>query len=464
MASALEFYANSFDAEGFYGLRLIISWISVAVFIWLLSLSYLVWKADSKSTENRFMGVLLIIEGIKAGFLAPDIFPYDSQWEWLWDYLWVFKIEVFFYAHTTAILLYLCLPIYYRIEKLSFMFNPTLQKHAWYLAPLIGLAIWMSIRDVNGFYMANSAWLICSEAGVEPTLQVWWGSIQPFMTDAVEQIGTCSGYYETHLVDDSTAGGLWAIALASPLITLGALFFIRSSMKSEKAAGREGESSHLTSRSLYIGFLGKVSGTMLYFITLMVIIPLLNDGSMATFAQSTLWRYGEDASSLDRIKYLIWTLSLLMTPLAMGFEALMFVHAALNDSVFGIDQNLRNTFRTAMFTGIGALLFITATEVMEQVLGQGLLGGVGIGILFLGLRGPVLSVLDGMSGRLIPSSYSVEENAYLGAYDTAMEDRIITVEERRLLKTLAKTYNLTDERVEELEHEYNSMLVVLEEE
>ena len=464
MASALEFYANSFDAEGFYGLRLIISWISVAVFIWLLSLSYLVWKADSKSTENRFMGVLLIIEGIKAGFLAPDIFPYDSQWEWLWDYLWVFKIEVFFYAHTAAILLYLCLPIYYRIDKLNFMFNPTLQKHAWYLAPLIGLAIWMSIRDVNGFYMANSAWLICSEAGVEPTLQVWWGSIQPFMTDAVEQIGTCSGYYETHLVDDSTAGGLWAIALASPLITLGALLFIRSSMKSEKAAGREGESSHLTSRSLYIGFLGKVSGTMLYFITLMVIIPLLNDGSMATFAQSTLWRYGEDASSLDRIKYLIWTLSLLMTPLAMGFEALMFVHAALNDSVFGIDQNLRKTFRTAMFTGIGALLFITATELMEQVLGQGLLGGVAIGAAFLGLRGPVLSVIDGMSGRLIPSSYSIEENAYLSAYDTAMEDRIITAEERRLLKTLAKTYDLTDERVEQLEHEYDSMLEVLEEE
>ena len=464
MASALEFYANSFDAEGFYGLRLIISWISVAVFIWLLSLSYLVWKADSKSTENRFMGVLLIIEGIKAGFLAPDIFPYDSQWEWLWDYLWVFKIEVFFYAHTAAILLYLCLPIYYRIDKLNFMFNPTLQKHAWYLAPLIGLAIWMSIRDVNGFYMANSAWLICSEAGVEPTLQVWWGSIQPFMTDAVEQIGTCSGYYETHLVDDSTAGGLWAIALASPLITLGALFFIRSSMKSEKAAGREGESSHLTSRSLYIGFLGKVSGTMLYFITLMVIIPILNDGSMATFAQSTLWRYGEDASSLDRIKYLIWTLSLLMTPLAMGFEALMFVHAALNDSVFGIDQNLRKTFRTAMFTGIGALLFITATELMEQVLGQGLLGGVAIGLAFLGLRGPVLSVIDGMSGRLIPSSYSIEENAYLSAYDTAMEDRIITAEERRLLKTLAKTYDLTDERVEQLEHEYDSMLEVLEEE
>ena len=458
MASALEFYSNAFNADNFYGLRIMIAWFSVAVLIWLFSLSYLVWKADSKSTENRFMAVLLLIEGTKAGFMVADAFPYDSDWEWLWDYLWVFKIEVFFYAHTAAILLYLCLPIYYRIEKLSFMFNPTLQKHAWYLAPLIGLAIWMSVRDVNGFYMANSAWLICSEAGAQPTLQVWWGSIQPFMTDTVAQIGTCSQYYEVHLVDDSTAGGLWAIALASPLITLGALFFIRSSMKSEKAAGRERKSRHLTSRSLYIGFLGKVSGTMLYFVTLIVIIPLLNDGSMATFADSTLWRYGEDASSLDRIKYLIWTLALLMTPLAMGFEALMFVHAALNDSVFGIDKNLRKTFRAATFTGIGALLFIVGTEVMEQLVGAGLFGGVLLGVGFLAIRAPVLVVIDRMSGRLIPSSYSVDEMAYLEAYNTAMEDRIITPEERKLLNSLATAYSLTDTRVEELEAEYNEML------
>ena len=38
MASALEFYASAFDAESLYGLRMIIAWISVAVFIWLLSL------------------------------------------------------------------------------------------------------------------------------------------------------------------------------------------------------------------------------------------------------------------------------------------------------------------------------------------------------------------------------------------------------------------------------------------
>ena len=456
MTTALEFYGNAFGSESLYGLRIIIAWFSVAVFIWLLGLSYLVWKADSKSTENRFMAVLLVIEGVKAAFLLPDAFPYDSSWEWLWNYLWIFKIDVFFLAHTTAILLYLCIPVYYRIERLSFLHRPVFQKHAWYFAPLLGLTIWMSIRGLEPFYMANSAWLICSEAGATPQLQVWWGTIQPYMTDAVNQIGTCTTNYETHIVDEPY--GLWTIALASPLVTLGALFFIRSSMKSDERSGNLNSSKHLTSRSLYIGFLGKVAGTMLYFATLIILIPLLNDGNMATFLDANLWRYGENPSGLDRLKFLIWTLSLLMTPLAMGFEAMMFVHAALNDSVFGIDKNLRKTFRTAAFTGTGALLFIVGTEVMEQLVGAGLFGGVLLGVGFLAIRGPVLVVIDRMSGRLIPSSYSVEETAYLEAYDTAMEDRIITPEERKLLNSLATAYSITDSRVQELEAEYDGML------
>jgi hypothetical protein len=153
-----------------------------------------------------------------------------------------------------------------------------------------------------------------------------------------------------------------------------------------------------------------------------------------------------------------------MTPLAMGFEALMFVHAALNDSVFGIDQNLRKTFRTTMFTGTGALLFITATEFMEQVLGQGLIGGVAVGVLFLGLRGPVLSVIDGMSSRLIPANYTTEETAYLEAYKVAMDDFIITADERKMLKIQAKTLGISDQRVQELEQDYNSGIEATEEE
>ena len=63
-----------------------------------------------------------------------------------------------------------------------------------------------------------------------------------------------------------------------------------------------------------------------------------------------------------------------------------------------------------------------------------------------------------MSSRLIPANFTPEETAYLEAYETAMDDRIITKEERRLLQTLAKTYNIGQDRVEEIEREYDSML------
>ena len=63
-----------------------------------------------------------------------------------------------------------------------------------------------------------------------------------------------------------------------------------------------------------------------------------------------------------------------------------------------------------------------------------------------------------MSSRLIPANYTPEETAYLEAYKTAMEDLIITAEERRLLETLAKTYALEPDRVQEIEQEYDAML------
>ena len=46
------------------------------------------------------------------------------------------------------------------------------------------------------------------------------------------------------------------------------------------------------------------------------------------------------------------------------------------DTVFGIDNNLRKTFTTAVFTGIGVISFIVGSELMESVIGYGAAGGV----------------------------------------------------------------------------------------
>ena len=134
----------------------------------------------------------------------------------------------------------------------------------------------------------------------------------------------------------------------------------------------------------------------------------------------------------------------------------MFVHASLKDSVFGIDQNLRRTFRNALFTGIGAFLFILASEVMENVLGFGLAGGVIVGVGLLAVRKPVLGVIDGFSGRLMPSKYTEKETEYLNNYSKSMRDGKISENERSLLITLASAYGIDDERIREIETSFNS--------
>ena len=160
-----------------------------------------------------------------------------------------------------------------------------------------------------------------------------------------------------------------------------------------------------------------------------------------------------------------WTFMILSGPLAIGFEAMMFVHASLKDTVFGIDENLRKTFGTAVFTSSGVILFIVGCELMEGALNlPGVYGGLVIGVGVLVVRKPVLTFIDGFSTRLIPSGYSEQETAYLNAYIAAMEDRIVTVEERRLLEMLATSYSLDAERVQEIETAYDASLNLSSEE
>ena len=158
------------------------------------------------------------------------------------------------------------------------------------------------------------------------------------------------------------------------------------------------------------------------------------------------------------MKYFLWILGFAVTPVAIAFECLMFVHATLKDTVFGIDNNLRKTFRNAVFTGMGLVAFIIGSEAMESIVGYGMAGGVVVGVSLLVIRKPILGVLDAVSSKFIPSTHTPEEATYLEAYATAMEDQIITVEERKLLNTLASAYGLNDKIVRQLESEYDSTL------
>ena len=95
---------------------------------------------------------------------------------------------------------------------------------------------------------------------------------------------------------------------------------------------------------------------------------------------------------------------------------------------------------------------------MESFVGYGAAGGVFVGVSLLMVRKPILVILDKASNRFIPESHTPEATAYLEAYTTAMEDRIITKEERKLLDTVASTFGLNEKIVKQLEDEYNSTL------
>jgi len=455
MRTAQEYYIGAFSADNLFGFRMIISFSSLLILLYCIGLAALVWRAKAKGFENKFMAVLLVCEGIKATFIVSQVTPYIRRYEWLQDILWHWTIDVFFTAHITAIIMYLCIPIYYRLNRLSFMHKLSFKKHAWYIAPVLGITIWLLIRTVPEFYVSDATWVVCEE-GKEPTTDRWFGYDDEWeqgIEDVFKETGDCTASYETTVTTQPP--GLWAIALGSPLVSLLALFFIRSSIRSYQEGDNPDFSKSLTSRSLYIGFLGKVI-LLLIWLGLLVLISVVNGGQV-TFVDETLWRYG-DPNFTERLLFFAWIFSLTLTPAAIAFEAMMFVHATLKDTVFGIDNNLRKTFTTAVFTGLGVISFIVGSELMESVIGYGAAGGVFVGLSLLVVRKPILVILDKASNRFIPSTHTPEELAYLDAYATAMEDLIITAEERKILDTVASTFGLNERIVKQLEDEYNSAL------
>ena len=459
MSKAGEYYASAFSPESLYGFYQIVAIFSLVVLVWMIGLSYLVLKANSSSAENRFMAVLLFCEGIKASFLALEVVPYSSHWQSVWDILFPLKMEPFMVAQITSILLYISFPIYYRVNLLKFLHNDKLKKHVWYVAPALGLMIWIFLRGQEGFGFENASWIICNEAGSEPIVKNWWGSITDRVNQYASDIGTCSRDFDRAVVDEPA--GSWGIILLGPIFSLIGLLFLRASMK-QSQRDTEGMTTYgtLSSRSLYIGFLGKVIGQLSFFFIVLAVLPTLNGGVFFEFADSIRVQYGADPTSLDRALFFIWSLTLVITPAAIGFEALMFVHATLKDTVFGIDANLRKTFRNTLFAGFGAFSFVFVSEAMENVVGYGMFGGVLIGAIIIFARHPIMRLIDVISSRLIPEEYTPGELKYLEAYAETIEDFVLTAREQVLLGNLATAYEISEERLAVIEEKYRESLAL----
>ena len=122
-----------------------------------------------------------------------------------------------------------------------------------------------------------------------------------------KETGDCTAGYEATVTTQPP--GLWAIALGSPLVSLLALLFIRSSIKSYQEGDNPDFGKSLTS-NLYIGFLGKVI-ILLFWLGLLILIGVVNGGQV-TFVDETLWRYG-DPNFTERLMFFAWIFSLTLT-------------------------------------------------------------------------------------------------------------------------------------------------------
>ena len=103
LEDVIAHYVSVFDADSLYGYRQIISIFSGIVLIWMCGISFLIIKANPRGFENRFMAVLLIFEAQKATVLFWDFFPNGPKFEWLWDYLWWMKYDVYMFAIITSL-------------------------------------------------------------------------------------------------------------------------------------------------------------------------------------------------------------------------------------------------------------------------------------------------------------------------------------------------------------------------
>ena len=458
MVSLAEYYSSEFSQEGLYGLSVIFSaWLSVVATVWMISLSILVWRAAPKEMDNRFMAVLLVAEGLKAAYMIPSIFPTVFDWWWLYEYTFLLRIEIFQTAHIISLLMYICFPIYFRIERLSFLCKPIFQRHAWYLpASCAVLYMIFQVYVQNPSHtLTDISYIQCTAIGLTPEVVTVKGIQTARVDDMLVSIGTCTSVLELEVADGANFQGI--AILLSYLVSIFALIVMRYSMKELSNGKFENSSNRLTSRSLYIGFLGKVIGTTIFISMIFFITPMLNPvNGPNIFVDQVSVMMAEPTVQGKLFLYSMAVNGYLLT-IPIAFEAMMFVHASLKDTVLGIDARLRETFGNAILTGLGALLFLIGSEAVEGLLPlPGILGGVVLGATILIVRKPLLRIVESYSSKLIVSAYSDSEVTYLKTYKVAMENNEISTKERMLLDSLADSLSISKDRVIEIEIAFDS--------
>ena len=444
VGSPVDYYIRSLGS--FVGYWHMLAIFSILSGIFLLFLAYLIFKANPSKAKNRFMVLMLVTEALRC-------FTSMLFWVYAWpeEMLNVLKPgRVVYYTMSLQLFfLYMIAATFYSEKKWAKQVSEFFRFHGLYLLPMFCLSVILVVSYFMGGTsesIGDISWVYCQEVG-PGTGSTATGTTLPFDVTCPEEYESIYPMTFTNVTIGPLSRVLLFIPLIGAIVATIALSRSRTRINKDDNANLRGEV-----RAVRLGFIGKTSMQVTTTLILFWMISII--GEPPSLKVNPFNPDIELSNALLALPPLMPT----AVVLAALFEGIIFTYAVIKNDMFGIDEQLRKTFTTTIFAGLGAILFLVATELMESVFDQGWIGGVFIGMTLLILRKPIISTLGGVSSKLIPESHTKEELGYLEMYYLALKDKQITDNERSMLDLQAKAYGITEKRKLYLEHWYTEML------
>ena len=444
VGSPVQYYLRTMgDFLGYWHLLALFSILSG---LFLIFLAYLILKANPKKAKNRFMALMLVTESLRC-------FTSMLFWVYAWPEEMLVVLRpgrvVYYTMSLQLFFLYMAAATFYSQKNWAKRVANFFQFHGLYLLPLCSLTVILIISYFMGgtsVSIGDISWIYCESVGPGRGSTV---SGTPLPFDVV-----CPTDYESlypMTFTNVTIGPLSRLLLFIPL--LGAIVATIALSRSTSRINEQ-EDINLTGevRAVRLGFIGK---TVMQVTTTLILFWMISVLGSAPTLEINPFNPGIELSTVILILPPLMPTAVVLAAL---FEGIIFTYAVVKNDMFGIDEQLRKTFTNTVFAGLGAILFLVATELMESVFDKGWLGGVFIGMGLLMLRKPIIATLGEVSSKLIPESHTKEELGYLEMYFLAKKDGKITQNERSMLDLQAKSYNIHEERKLYLEQWYDEML------
>ena len=267
MGEILDWYVDSIRDIDFQfawvGVGIIHAVLSMITLLFLFTLATMIYRARPNSPENRFMSLMLFVEGIKTIVTWYAIYPFGPE---TLPYVQYWRV-VYYTMCLLSILMYLSLSSFYPVKFLKFMSNDKIKNNLFWALPTLAIAIIsLVVFSAGGVHetFAGSLHIDCPEGSGEGD------AIVTASYGENDYKGNCLKQYAPYDFITVEQSDLGRLLLMMPVITAFiALGFMRNAQKrlEEDVEDEESKQKSTEARALVVGFGGKTffQGSMLFF-------------------------------------------------------------------------------------------------------------------------------------------------------------------------------------------------------